>query len=116
MKKIRITIINGSYHQKGKTIGIANEFTSLLEKKLYKYTLVINRIELNNSKLETCRGCKNCFSNGICRLDKIDDMHKIKRILCMSGCSNFFFTSIFKNDNGIHEINFRSISILDTYF
>ena len=32
MKKIRITIINGSYHQKGKTIGIANEFTSLLEK------------------------------------------------------------------------------------
>ena len=84
MKKIRITIINGSYHQKGKTIGIANEFTSLLEKKLYKYTLVINRIELNNSKLETCRGCKNCFSNGICRLDKIDDMHKIKRILCMS--------------------------------
>lgn len=84
MKKITITIVNSSYHQNGKTINIANKFITLLEKKLYEYTLIINMIELKDYNLETCRGCTSCFSKGICQLDKIDELYKIKNILNIS--------------------------------
>lgn len=72
-KNILVLIGSNNINSESKEISkkIFNELSLVGNYKL-------TELFLNNLNLNYCKGCKSCFKNGYCKLDKYDDMHKIR--------------------------------------
>lgn len=72
----------GSNNKHSRTYEIMNHFCDNLS-KLYKDDLKLN-ISIFQSKdvnLKACQGCSQCFSDGVCPQDEVDDMKTMKKLM-----------------------------------
>ncbi|HBF2788651.1 TPA: flavodoxin family protein [Clostridioides difficile] len=72
-----IIAITGSNNNKSKTKEITDRILDELKKIDKNYTC--KNIFLSELNLKYCTGCQECFYNGFCTLDKLDDMNFIRK-------------------------------------
>lgn len=79
MKK-NIIVINGSSHVNSITRILINDLLNRIRLKMGEQNIKVYNVH----DLLFCKGCANCFLNGICPLDNEDRMKKIKTDLMKS--------------------------------
>ena len=81
MKKLKITILNGSLRKDGVTMNKISKIINLINLYLEKndIDLDVHQIDLSKKNILDCQGCEFCFFNGKCAID--DNMVYIQKEL-----------------------------------
>ena len=79
-------------------------------KDIYKSELEIKIFTPKNSKIKHCIGCLNCFYNGVCPFDELDDMKNLKSEMLLADIIIFGSPIYGANVSGDTKVFFDRIS------